>query len=108
MLSRGRNLDSSPHEIRLLGDHVRQHVELLIEHACGLVDAGVIEGFEHDRWLVVAQVRLAVRALIDVHAQGKIKTRRGVVLEHLLADILFPTRNSVPFISRPVILSMLP
>src|SRR5260370_6237955 len=73
--------------VLLLGDHVGQHVQLLIEHACRLVNARVVELLEHHRWFVVAQVSLAVRALVDVHAHGQVKAGGGVFFKHLLADI---------------------
>jgi hypothetical protein len=82
-------------------DHVRQHVELLIKHAGRLVYARVVEGLEHHGGLVVTQVGLAVLALIDVHAQGQIKTCCGVVLEDLLAHGRIADQEQRPFQFQP-------
>src|SRR5260370_41944472 len=83
----GTDRSSLPRRFALLGDHVGEHVKLLVEHACCLIDACVVERLENHRWLVVAHVGLVVRTLIDVNAQRQEEARSRNPFKDLLSDI---------------------
>src|SRR5260370_4044725 len=51
----------------LLGDHVGERIQFLIEHACCLINARVVERLQHHCRVVVSQVVPVVLALAHLH-----------------------------------------
>src|SRR5579864_6442797 len=70
----------------LVGHHLDERVEFVVQHLGGLIDFLVVERSQEVGRLVIGYVSLAVLVLIHEDAERYIKTHGMVLLKQLLAD----------------------
>ncbi len=88
--------------------HLREPLNLLIQHGCGAIDLGVVKLLEHRGRFIVADVRLPVLILGHEDAEWNVEANAMILLEELLAHCGVAHEKQCGFSFRPVIESMFP